>query len=151
MEQQPTAYARFSGVISNELEGDTVLLMLTTGMYYALNAVGTSVWRRLEVPCRAQELADRIGSEFGVPAETAAADLRVFLDELMSDGLITPAANAGPALVPDADPGRVPTPAPSSGYAGPRLERGLLRNAAHSPSGTRPDGGHFPGGTCQYS
>ena len=163
--EQTAIYSRFSGVITHEIEGETVVLMLTSGTYYGLDAVSTAVWRRLEIPCAAQELATCLCSEFGIPRETATADLESFLGELVAEGLLAPAANAGPVLVPGPARSPISTPGHSASYAAPKLERGLLgnnyaapklvrgllRNAAHSPMGSHPDGGHFSGGTCKYS
>jgi hypothetical protein len=163
--EQTAVYSRFSGVISHEIEGETVLLLLTSGTYYGLDAVSTAVWRRLEFPCAAQELANCLCSAFGIAPETATADVESFLGELLAEGLLAPAEKAGPVLVPDAARSPIATQGHSAGYAAPKLERGLLgndyaapklvrgllRNAAHSPMGSHPDGGHFSGGTCKYS
>jgi hypothetical protein len=159
-------YCRNGAVIGQQVGAGAILLNLPTATYYGLDEVGTAIWNRLENPCGLEALASSVSSEFGIPAETAAGDLQVFVDELLNEGIIALSENALPEnasereIRPLAAPARSESislvhnykkPALERDYKKPSLERGLLREAAHAPMGTNPDGGHFPGGTCKYS
>ena len=78
-------------VLSREIDGETVLFDLRSGMCLGLNEVGTFVWRLIgarQTVSAPGEIADAVASEFEVDRETARRDLDRLLAELSSNGLV---------------------------------------------------------------
>lgn len=74
--------------VSCELDGETVLLRIDTGMYYGYNGVATRIWELLEEPQSINEVCAQLVQEYAVDAEQCAAEVLGFLQELMAEGLI---------------------------------------------------------------
>jgi hypothetical protein len=75
-------------VISRDLEGETVMLNLDTGIYFGLDPVGTAVWKHLQDAVALHDVRDRLVEEFDVTAETATADLLHLAEQLVARGLV---------------------------------------------------------------
>ena len=76
-------------VTTAELESSLVVLDLSSNTYFRLNGVGAEIWRRLENSGEEADIIDGIATRFEIDRETATADVRKFLQELESAGLIT--------------------------------------------------------------
>jgi hypothetical protein len=90
-----------SQVISETLEGETVVINLDTGVYYSLGGTASEVWEAAVEGTALSELLAGLGSRY--EGETAAVEASVhrFLDELEGDGLLRrtpggPSAAAAP-------------------------------------------------------
>lgn len=81
-------------VVHRELDGETIVLSLESGMYYGLNATGSRVWRLIEDGATAAQMIDRISREFGHPADEVRADVEALLGVLQQKGLVTAAPSA---------------------------------------------------------
>ncbi len=75
-------------LVSAELEGETVLLSMSEGVYYGLNRVGTFIWRRLAVPVTLEALLTDVVAEFEVTEDRAWGDLVALTQELLAQGLV---------------------------------------------------------------
>ncbi len=75
-------------VIYTVLEGDAVLMHLTSGVYYGLDSVGASVWQKLEEPVSREEICRYIAETFDVEPSVCRADIQVLLTELEEAGLV---------------------------------------------------------------
>jgi hypothetical protein len=80
--------------VFRELEGESVLLNLESGMYFGLDAVGTRVWRLFEETRSLRAVRDRLTEEYDVDPATAERDLLELADALVQKGLW--AAHGGP-------------------------------------------------------
>jgi hypothetical protein len=69
-------------------EDGAVLLNLGSGEYHGLNPVGAKIWEMLESPMSELELCRRIEEAFGTDAETAAQDVRTFVQQLIDRKLV---------------------------------------------------------------
>lgn len=78
-------------VVHRELDGETVVLSLESGMYFGLNATGTRVWRLIEDGATAAQMVETISREFAHPADRVRADVDELLTALQSKGLVTAA------------------------------------------------------------
>jgi hypothetical protein len=74
--------------VSTELEGETVILDFSSGMYNGLDPVGTFIWNKLEQPLSVAALRDGILENYAVSEEQCIADLFDFLAVLAENGLI---------------------------------------------------------------
>lgn len=69
--------------------GDTqVLLDVEQGVYFGLNPVATSIWRRLEKPVRVDELCRSLRVEYEAEETRLEADVLAFLAKLEAQNLI---------------------------------------------------------------
>jgi hypothetical protein len=74
-------------VISRDLDGETVMLNLDTGIYFGLDAVGSAVWNHVRELASLREVRDRLIAEFDVSTDTATADLLRLAEQLVARGL----------------------------------------------------------------
>lgn len=75
--------------ISTELDGETVILDLASGIYSGLNEVGTSIWNLLDEPQSFASLLSALQEEYEVSDEQCRTDIIAFLIELVDNKLIT--------------------------------------------------------------
>jgi hypothetical protein len=76
-------------VMSRLVGDETVLLDLSSGIYFGLDGVGKRIWESLAEGLSLGETAATIASEFEVGETQAQADLIVFATDLMERGLLT--------------------------------------------------------------
>ncbi len=75
--------------VFRELDGESVVLNLETGMYYGLDAVGTTVWRAVEPTGTLRQALDRVLAEFDAEQSKAETDLLELAAGLIEKGLWT--------------------------------------------------------------
>jgi hypothetical protein len=81
-------YNRNPDLLSVEMDGDLVMMSIESGDYFGVSGIGPRIWELIETPRSFGELVDTICAEYEVDAETASADLRIFLDQLSENGMI---------------------------------------------------------------
>jgi hypothetical protein len=69
-------------------EDGLVLLDVDRGVVLAANAVGARIWQLIELRHTSTDIADRIASDYGVPAPRAAADVSAFIASLLARELV---------------------------------------------------------------
>jgi hypothetical protein len=79
---------RARSVASQTLDGEAVLLHLTSGTYFTLNETGTFVWNLLEREHTLAQLLEALVGAFDVEREAARRDLVELLEDLVARGLI---------------------------------------------------------------
>lgn len=79
-------YTAVPDVIETDLESELILLDPGTQEMFSLNETGRRVWRSL--PAREAALVDAVVAAFDVARDTAAADVRRLLAELVEAGLV---------------------------------------------------------------
>jgi hypothetical protein len=75
-------------VVFRELDGETVLLNLQSGLYFGLDPVGTRMWQLCQQGGSIRSVWETLQSEFDAPADILRSDLLEFVDELVTQGLI---------------------------------------------------------------
>jgi Coenzyme PQQ synthesis protein D (PqqD) len=73
---------------STELDGETVILDIASGIYSGLDLIGTFIWNQMERPLSVGALRDSILERYEVSEEKCTADLLIFLKDLADHGLI---------------------------------------------------------------
>jgi PqqD family protein of HPr-rel-A system len=73
---------------SCEIAGETVILDAASGQYFALNPVGTAVWKHLQQPCTVSALCHRLQDEYDVTDDRCQTDVSNLLRELAERGLV---------------------------------------------------------------
>jgi hypothetical protein len=85
------AVAVSEDAVFRELDGESVVLNLETGMYYGLDAVGTTVWRAIEPKGTLRQALERVLAEFDAEQAAAETDLLELAARLIDKGLWTAA------------------------------------------------------------
>ncbi|HEY0372456.1 MAG TPA: PqqD family peptide modification chaperone [Thermoanaerobaculia bacterium] len=74
--------------MASDIAGETVILGLTAGRYYGLDAVGSRVWQLIQTPMPFAEVRQAIVAEYEVEAARCEADLLVLLQKMADAGLV---------------------------------------------------------------
>jgi hypothetical protein len=75
-------------VVFRELQGEAVILNLTSSMYFGLDTIGTRVWQLCETHGSLLAVWQAMKQEYDAPGETLRVDLLAFIDELLAKGLL---------------------------------------------------------------
>ncbi len=76
-------------VISRELDGETVVLNLETGVYFGLDGVATDFWNALKDGGRLEDAFNAMLQQYAVQPATLKDDLLLFVNQLASKGLLS--------------------------------------------------------------
>ena len=71
--------SRAQGMLSTELDQETVLMSIDAGAYYGIAGTARSIWEKLEKPLTFSALVDDLVTEYEITPEACAADLQGFL------------------------------------------------------------------------
>ncbi len=75
--------------ISSDLEGETILLHMTSGLYYGLNNVGVKIWTLIQTPQTLADLRQTLLDEYDVTPEDCDRELKELLISLSEADLIS--------------------------------------------------------------
>jgi hypothetical protein len=71
---------------------EAVMMSVTAGRYYGLNAVASRIWELLETPKTIAQLCAQICEEFEVDIQTCEAEVLKFVQDLIDNGIVHEAA-----------------------------------------------------------
>lgn len=122
MMEQPSSLAQSyrlnePAVITDQIDGEWVIMNLANGAYYGLDPVASYVWQSLLSGETPQAAGRDIAAHFEVPEGRVTADIATFLAQLLDEGLLI-AGSGLPEPVARGE-GRVP----ASPYAAPCITR----------------------------
>ena len=90
MKYQPTHRFNISSeVLSQEVNGETVLLDLEGESYFGLNEVATRIWQLMQSGQCVQGILNTLDDEYDVDHGQMECDLEELLDKLKKAGLVT--------------------------------------------------------------
>lgn len=75
-------------VQSASMEGETVLLDLSTGRYYTLNRLGSFIWEHCNGHSSISDIHTILCDRFDVASERALDDLVALVNQLVREGLL---------------------------------------------------------------
>lgn len=83
-------FARGEDTLHRVLEGEAVIVDLSTGTYFGLNETGTRIWELLgaEGGATVDAVAAALAGEFEISPAAAAKDARALLERLAARGLV---------------------------------------------------------------
>ncbi|NLA27362.1 MAG: PqqD family protein [Firmicutes bacterium] len=76
-------------VVWRDLEGEGVLLNPVDGKYFGLNAVGLSVWDRMDGKCTLEKIVTLLLEEYEVERPVLEKDIVELASQMAAGGLIT--------------------------------------------------------------
>ena len=102
-------------VSAKVLDGEAVIINLSTGVYFSSSGAGALAWALLQAGHDRTGIAGEVAARYGEPVERVDADLGPFLDDLQAHALAVP----GEA---DGEPGPVEVDLGDAPYGPPVLE-----------------------------
>ena len=76
------------GQLSADLEGETVILHLESGIYYGLSNVGARIWELIQEPQTVGYVRDSLVEEYDVDATQCERDVMALLGDLLDQRLV---------------------------------------------------------------
>jgi hypothetical protein len=83
-------------VVFRDVAEESVLLNLTTGTYFGLDAVGTRLWHILAEHGSTASVIDTLLAEYDVDGPRLQKDAEALIDQLLAKGLLTNDAERTP-------------------------------------------------------
>jgi hypothetical protein len=88
MEGNDRFTTRNGDVAAKVIDGEAILINLTTGMYYSMGDVGGTVWSLIENNSSVNEIADIVTAHYDVDHGRARADVEALVTELLEENLV---------------------------------------------------------------
>ena len=82
-----TVYYRKEGLITADMDGETVMMDIETGMYYNIGRTGGSIWVNIEKPHTIDEIVDEMMEIYDVERSVCEEQTKNFLAQLINSGL----------------------------------------------------------------
>lgn len=74
--------------LASDIGGETVILGLTAGRYYGVDAVGARIWQLIQTPTRVADVCAAIVSEYEVEPVRCEQDVLELLRRMLDAGLV---------------------------------------------------------------
>ena len=74
--------------LSSELDGETILLQMSSGLYYGLNEMGAKIWEMIQTPMAFQALKEQLLEAYEVSEEVCVNEVTKLLTDLHNANLI---------------------------------------------------------------
>jgi Coenzyme PQQ synthesis protein D (PqqD) len=103
-------------VIHETIEGETIIIDLSSGTYYSLRGSAPSIWNAIADGADSGSIVRRLEGVYEAPAGEVAEAVESFLRTLEESGLIAPGESGAPAPETDVTATRVP-------FERPQLEK----------------------------
>ena len=84
-----TAYTSTTGVLTQELDGETILLDALSGTYFRLNETGTQVWAGIMAGRSVEDIVTAIADAAVVDRVRVQGDVAALLANLQEKGLVS--------------------------------------------------------------
>jgi xanthine/uracil permease len=85
-------------VAAKVVDGEAILINLTSGLYYSMDKVGGLVWSLIAVGSSIEQVAQAVATSYSVPVGRARDDVRLLVRQLLDESLITIAAGSSAAV-----------------------------------------------------
>lgn len=83
-----TLLSRSDNYLSNEIDGEIVMMNIETGAYVSLNPTGKSIWDQLIEPKSIDLIIDALTKEYDVSKEICESDVKPFIQKLLDQKII---------------------------------------------------------------
>ncbi|MEO7361504.1 MAG: PqqD family protein [Gemmatimonadaceae bacterium] len=100
-------------VAGKVIDGEAIIMNLTNGAYYSVDAVGAVVWQWIDEEQNVSTILERLHAAFPQSAGAISTEVQLFVDQLLDDGLVQEGSSGFPSPV-DSDlkiPATYSTPA----------------------------------------
>jgi coenzyme PQQ synthesis protein D (PqqD) len=104
-------------IAAKVVDGEAIMINLSTGIYYSMDETGALVWELLAAGHSLEEVSAALARRYDVPGEQAQADVARLGAELLEENLVTLSdVNAAPAGLPG------PVVQARTAYTAPKLD-----------------------------
>lgn len=86
-----------SDIAFRDIAGEAVVLNLSTGIYFGLDAVGTRIWHLLAEHGSSEPVVNTLLAEYDVEEERLRRDIEALLQQLLDKGLVARDAEPTPS------------------------------------------------------
>lgn len=114
LSQQDVISANEQQVAAKVMDGEAILINLSTGAYYSMSATGGFIWSLIERRVSVDNIITAVTNQYEVDRPTAVTDILRLGEELRAEGLV--AVSTSPAeksVVPAANGARLSYEAPT--------------------------------------
>lgn len=84
-----TVLLRKSETPSTDISGEIGLMNIDTGKYFALNTIGSEIWKKLENPTSLQDLINSLIAEYDIDFNSCLSEVKPFMEQLIQEGIVT--------------------------------------------------------------
>ena len=102
-------------VAAKVIDGEAIIINLTTGVYYSLDPTGSEIWSLLEARHDLDTTVGHLCGRFDVSEGACRSDVERLVEQLLEERLIVSADGDHPGPAPDGGPG-------DRAYSPPRLD-----------------------------
>jgi hypothetical protein len=88
MELAQMLLTRNPELVAVDMDGDLVMLSITSGEYYGLTGIAPYIWKALETPIGLDDLISSLLDEFEVEEAQLRQDVDLFLRDMKRNGLL---------------------------------------------------------------
>ena len=103
-------------VAAKVIDGEAIIINLSTGVYYSMDGLGGEIWSLLEAHHDVETIVGRLSVEYRVSAETCRSDVEGLLGQLLEEKLVAPTDER------PASPLSANSLGPKRDYAAPELQ-----------------------------
>lgn len=75
-------------VVAADMDGETVMMRIKSGMYYGLDDIGSRIWDLITTPRQVSQVIDSLMEEYDVGRAQCQKNTLVLLNHLYEEGLI---------------------------------------------------------------
>ena len=80
--------SRQDGLIAVPMDGDLVMMNISTGTYFGINPVGVMIWELLETPHTMAQICHHMMEKYAVDQETCLRDVRNFVEQMLRENIV---------------------------------------------------------------
>lgn len=84
-----TVLLRKNGIPSTDIGGEVGLMNIETGKYFALNAIGSDIWNRLDKSISLKDLVNSLIAEYDISFDSCFNEVKTFIEQLIQAGIVT--------------------------------------------------------------
>ncbi len=86
---EPSSWvAQAKGLLTTELDGETVMMSLAQAAYYGLDNTARHIWMLISHPRQVADVCEQLIAEYAVDRETCVQQVCAFLADLEKEGLV---------------------------------------------------------------
>lgn len=100
-------------VAGKVIDGEAIIMNLTNGAYYSVDAVGAVIWQWIDEEQPTSTIIERLNAAFPNSSAAITRDVDAFITQLLNDGLVQHGSSGHPSPVDNSltMPGTYQTPA----------------------------------------
>jgi Coenzyme PQQ synthesis protein D (PqqD) len=83
-------------VINETIDGEAIMINLTTGSYYSLDRVGGDIWALLEASLPVDDMVEELGRHYDADSDQIRREVEALIQRLSTEELVVPCPDGDP-------------------------------------------------------